>query len=69
MKENARQGFYNGSPVPLGYMVEEVEKRGARIKKRLVVDSVEAETVKTRTRGATAPAPAASLAPGASTVS
>ncbi len=47
MKENARQGFYNGSPLPLGYKVEEVEKRGARIKKRLVVDPVEAETVKT----------------------
>ncbi|WP_455960057.1 recombinase family protein [Methylorubrum aminovorans] len=45
MKENARQGFYRGSPVPLGYTVEEVEKRGARIKKRLAVDSVEAETV------------------------
>ena len=43
MKENARQGFYNGSPVPLGYRVEEVEKRGARIKKRLVVDPVESE--------------------------
>ncbi|WP_280712001.1 recombinase family protein [Bradyrhizobium sp. BR13661] len=47
MKENARQGFYNGSPIPLGYAVEEVEKRGARIKKRLCVDVVEAETVKT----------------------
>ena len=47
MKENARQGFYNGSPLPLGYTVEEVEKRGARIKKKLAVDPVEAETVKT----------------------
>ncbi len=46
MKENARQGFYNGSPLPLGYAVEEVEKRGARIKKKLVVDAVEAETIK-----------------------
>jgi hypothetical protein len=46
MKENARQGFYNGSPLPLGYTVEEFEKRGARIKKKLVVDPVEAETVK-----------------------
>jgi site-specific DNA recombinase len=33
MKENARQGFYNGSPVPLGYKLQEVEKRGDRIKK------------------------------------
>ncbi len=47
MQENARQGFYNGSPLPLGYTTEEIEKRGNRIKKRLVVDSVEAETVKT----------------------
>jgi len=45
MKENARQGFYNGAPVPLGYTVVEVEKRGARIKKRLTVDSVEAGTI------------------------
>ena len=35
MRENAAQGFYNGSPVPLGYKTEEVEKRGNRIKKRL----------------------------------
>lgn len=31
MKENARQGFYNGLPVPLGYRAEETEKRGARV--------------------------------------
>ncbi|MFL1875830.1 recombinase family protein [Hansschlegelia beijingensis] len=46
MKENARQGFYNGSRAPLGYTTEEVEKRGARTKKRLVVDPVEAELVR-----------------------
>ena len=46
MKENARQGFYNGSPVPIGYTTSEVEKRGDRIKKRLVIDPVEAETVR-----------------------
>ncbi len=45
MKENARQGFYNGSRLPLGFKTEEVEKRGIRIKKRLVKDDVEAETV------------------------
>jgi site-specific DNA recombinase len=44
--ENARQGFYNGSPIPLGYKSVEVEKRGARIKKKLAIDAVEAETVK-----------------------
>ena len=46
MKENARQGFYNGSPLPLGYTAQEVEKRGARVKKKLVIDAVEAEIVK-----------------------
>ena len=46
MKENARQGFYNGSRLPLGYTLSEGEKRGHRIKKKLVVDPVEAETVK-----------------------
>ena len=46
MKENARQGFYNGSRLPLGYALSEVEKRGHRTKKRLVVDPVEAETVR-----------------------
>lgn len=46
MNENARQGFYNGSSAPLGYRTEEVEKRGARAKKKLVIDPVEAETVK-----------------------
>ena len=46
MKENARQGFYNGSRVPLGYAVEDVEQRGHRMKKRLAIDLVEAETVR-----------------------
>jgi site-specific DNA recombinase len=44
--ENARQGFCNGSPIPLGYKSIEVEIRGARIKKKLAIDAVEAETVK-----------------------
>ena len=46
MKENARQGFYNGSPLPLGYKTEEVEKRGNRVKKKLVIDPVEEELIK-----------------------
>jgi site-specific DNA recombinase len=46
MKENARQGFYNGSRVPLGYAVEDMEQRGHRMKKRLTIDPVEAETVR-----------------------
>jgi site-specific DNA recombinase len=46
MNENARQGFYNGSPVPLGYRTEETEKRGAKVKKRLAVDPAESEAVR-----------------------
>ena len=46
MKENARQGYYNGSPKPLGYTTEVAETRGDRVMKKLVVDIVEAETVK-----------------------
>lgn len=45
MKENARQGFWNGSRAPFGYMAVEVERRGARIKKKLAIDIVEAEVV------------------------
>lgn len=46
MQENARQGFHNGSPVALGYKTVDVEKRGVRIKKKLAIDPVEAETVR-----------------------
>ena len=46
MKENARQGFYNGSPLPLGYTTEFVERRGNKDKKKIVVDPVEAELVR-----------------------
>jgi site-specific DNA recombinase len=46
MKENARQGFWNGSRPPFGYAAVEVERRGARIKKKLRVDLVEAEEIK-----------------------
>ncbi|HEY0233695.1 MAG TPA: recombinase family protein [Afipia sp.] len=46
MKENARQGFYNGSPLPLGFTLEEVEKRGHRTKKKIVIDPVEAEIIR-----------------------
>jgi site-specific DNA recombinase len=45
MKENARQGFWNGATPPLGYKVIEAEKRGAKIKKKLTIDPVEAETL------------------------
>jgi DNA invertase Pin-like site-specific DNA recombinase len=46
MKENARQGFWNGATAPLGYKLVEAEKRGTKIKKRLDIDPVEAETAR-----------------------
>jgi site-specific DNA recombinase len=46
MKENARQGFWNGATAPLGYRLVEAERRGAKIKKKLDVDPVEAECVR-----------------------
>ena len=46
MKENTRQGFWNGSQPPLGYKVVETERRGGRAKKKLAVDPVDAETVR-----------------------
>ena len=45
MKENARQGYWNGSQPPFGYKAVEAERRGARVKKKLAIDPVEAETV------------------------
>jgi DNA invertase Pin-like site-specific DNA recombinase len=33
MQENARQGFWNGPPPPLGYKAVEAERRGQKIKK------------------------------------
>jgi DNA invertase Pin-like site-specific DNA recombinase len=47
MNENARQGFWNGSRPPFGYRVVDAEKRGQKIKKRLAVDPIQAETVRT----------------------
>jgi site-specific DNA recombinase len=46
MKLNAQQGFWNGSPVPLGYRLIEVEKRGTKVKKALAIDTVDSETVR-----------------------
>src|SRR6201993_3344758 len=46
MKENARQGFWNGATPPLGYKLVEAERRGAKGKKKVAVDPVEAETVR-----------------------
>jgi site-specific DNA recombinase len=47
MKENAPQGFWNGSLPPIGYrIVEAAEQRGHRIKKILEIDPIQAETVR-----------------------
>jgi site-specific DNA recombinase len=46
MKENARQGFWNGATAPLGYKLVEAEKRGTKIKKKLDIDVVQAECVR-----------------------
>jgi hypothetical protein len=46
MKENARQGFWNGSQAPFGYKVIDAEQRGSKTKKRLAIDPPERETVR-----------------------
>ncbi|WP_342708836.1 recombinase family protein [Bradyrhizobium sp. B124] len=47
MKENARQGFWNGALPPIGYrVVEAAEQRGHRTKKTLEIDLIQAETVR-----------------------
>jgi hypothetical protein len=46
MRESAKQGYWNGATPPLGYKIVEAERRGQKIKKKLAIDAVEAETVK-----------------------
>ena len=46
MKENARQGFWNGSRPPIGYRVVAVEQRGVKVKKKLEIDLLHADTVR-----------------------
>ncbi len=46
MKENARQGFWNGAVAPIGYRVVEAEKRGIKVKKKLEIDPLHADTVR-----------------------
>jgi len=47
MKENARQGFWNGALPPIGYrIVEAAEQRGHRTKKTLEIDPIQAEIVR-----------------------
>ena len=46
MKENARQGFWNGSRPPIGYRVVAAEQRGAKVKKKLEIDPLHADTIR-----------------------
>ena len=46
MKENARQGFWNGSPPPFGYRTVEAGRRGEKVKKALTIFEPEAEVVR-----------------------
>jgi len=46
LKENARQGFWNGSLPQIGYRVVAAEQRGAKIKKKLEIDPLHADTVR-----------------------
>ncbi len=48
MRENARQGYWNGSIAPLGYRVTETQVAASkgRRKKRLAINEVEAELVR-----------------------
>jgi DNA invertase Pin-like site-specific DNA recombinase len=45
MKENARQGFWNGSRAPFGYVTVEAERRGEKIKKKLQIVEEEAAII------------------------
>lgn len=46
MRENARQGFWNGSRPPFGYQTMEAGRRGPRVKKVLALDEEEAALVR-----------------------
>jgi DNA invertase Pin-like site-specific DNA recombinase len=45
-KENARQGFWNGALPPIAYRVVAAERRGAKVKKKLEIDPLHADTVR-----------------------
>jgi DNA invertase Pin-like site-specific DNA recombinase len=46
MKENARQGYWNGSHPPLGYRVVNADQRGEKTKRKLAIDPEQAELVR-----------------------
>ena len=43
LKENARQGFWNGTLPPIGYRVVAAEQRGGKVKKKLEIDPLHAQ--------------------------
>jgi DNA invertase Pin-like site-specific DNA recombinase len=45
-KENARQGFWNGALPPIGYRIVASETRGAKVKKKLEIDPLHADTIR-----------------------
>lgn len=45
MRENARQGYWNGSRPPFGYKIVAAEQRGARSKKKIEPNPAQVETV------------------------
>jgi hypothetical protein len=46
VKQNARQGYWNGARPPFGYTAVEVARCASRIDKKLAIDPIEAETVR-----------------------
>lgn len=46
MKENARQGFWNGSVAPYGYKVVDAGLRGDKMKRKLAINEIEASVVR-----------------------
>jgi DNA invertase Pin-like site-specific DNA recombinase len=46
MRENARQGYWNGAPPPCSHRIAEAGQKGARIKKVLAIGEAEAGTVR-----------------------
>jgi site-specific DNA recombinase len=46
MNENARQGFWNGALPPIGYRIVAAEQRGSKVKKKLEIDPLHADTVR-----------------------
>ncbi len=63
-KENARQGFWNGSLPPIGYPVVAAETRAAKVKKKLGIDPQHADTVRQLPPGSPSAAGSAGRARG-----